>query len=242
MSAMFSKISLPSARAEFDPSPTLRINEMVLSLKKEGKDIISFGAGAPKLLPSEKVRSAVGEVDLGELYAYGATKGDEYLHESIRGWNTALGFSALDRRDIQVTAGAKEAVFVTMLTLCDAGDSVAIVRPYWPSYVNIAKSLDLKIVFLDEEIFLRGGARLEQCLDAIGDRIKALIFSSPSNPTGAAIDLDVLENIAWKSANLGFWVISDEIYQTLYYPAGRDRAPSILDVSPDFSNQCIQIN
>lgn len=239
---MYDTCAVPSSRTAFDPSPTLRINELVQKMKADGKDVISFGAGAPKLAPSDEIIKAIASLDLGQLYTYGATKGDVTLIDSIHKWNQSLCYKAVTGRDIQVTAGAKEAVFLSMLTICDAGDYIGIVRPYWPSYIEMAKALNLKVMLLEEDVFLRDSSRLGELLDRVGPRIKLLIFSSPSNPTGVSFDLDVLNRIAENSARFGFWVIADEIYQMLEYRNGADRSPSILDVSTAVAKRCIQVN
>jgi aspartate/methionine/tyrosine aminotransferase len=139
-----------------------------------------------------------------------------------------------------VTNGGKQAVFNTMMTLLDPGDEVLLPAPYWTTYPESIRMFGGVPI----EIFAGGdqGFRVtvEQLEAATNERTKALVFVSPSNPTGAVYPKQEIEAIGrWAVAN-DLWVITDEIYEHLVY--GDAVHYSMPVVVPEILDKCVVLN
>ena len=118
---------------------------------------------------------------------------------------------------VLVTNGGKHAVYNTFQVLCDPGDEVLVPAPYWTSYPEcIALGGGVPVVLPTTEA---SGFRvsIEQLEAAVTPRTKALLFVSPSNPTGAVYPPDEVEAIGRWALERGIWVVTDEIYEHLTY-------------------------
>jgi aspartate aminotransferase len=141
---------------------------------------------------------------------------------------------------VLITNGGKHAVYNTFLTLVDEGDEVLIPAPYWTTYpepVNLAGGVPV-VLPTDESTGFR--VSVDQLEAARTDRTKAMLFVSPSNPTGAVYPADEVRAIGEWALEHGIWVITDEIYEHLTF--GDHRFTSILAEVPDLAGTCVIVN
>jgi len=120
-------------------------------------------------------------------------------------------------KEIIITCGATEALFVTMATIMNPGDEILICEPYFPCYVSQAQLCHAVPVFVptyEENGFMPQVEDIEKC---ITDRTKMLLLNSPNNPTGAEINKDTLKQIADIAIQHDLVVLSDEVYKTIRY-------------------------
>jgi len=118
---------------------------------------------------------------------------------------------------ILVSCGAKHSIYNALLALCEEGDEVIIPTPYWVSYPEMVKLTGATPVFLkttQQQNFRFSAADLKK---VVTDKTKLLILNSPSNPTGQAFSKEELAAIAEVAVANKFYVLSDEIYETLVY-------------------------
>ena len=123
----------------------------------------------------------------------------------------------VDPADVLITNGGKHAVYNAIAAVVDAGDEVLLPTPYWTTYPEpIALSGGVAVPVLATAV---SGFRvsMEQLEAARTSRTKALIFVSPSNPTGAVYPRSEIEQIGRWAAEHGIWVLTDEIYEHLTY-------------------------
>ena len=117
--------------------------------------------------------------------------------------------------NVLVTNGGKQAVYEAFATMLDPGDEVLLPTPYWTTYpeaIKLAGGVPVEVL-ADESAGYR--VTVDQLEAARTDRTKALLFCSPSNPTGAVYTPDEVGEIGrWASAQ-GIWVLTDEIYEHL---------------------------
>jgi aspartate aminotransferase len=139
-----------------------------------------------------------------------------------------------------VTNGGKHALFNTFLALVNDGDEVLLPAPYWVSYPEMIRIAGGEAVELPttEETGFR--VTVEQLEAATTPRTKALVFVSPSNPTGAVYPVDEVEAIGRWAANKGIWIITDEIYEHLVY--GDARFSSMPVLVPELADRCVVVN
>jgi aspartate/methionine/tyrosine aminotransferase len=230
-----------SARAAgLEGSVTLAISAEAQRLKAAGEPVIGFGAGEPDFATPDYI------VDAGTLAArdpamhhYTAAAGLPDLREAVAASHRQDGFD-VDPSQVVVTNGAKQAVFTAFQILLDPGDEVLIPAPYWVTYptaVELAGGVPVFVPTDDRSGFL---VSVEQLDEARTDRTKALLFVSPSNPTGAVYPRDRMEEIGRWAHERGLWIVTDEIYHRLVYEGTVFH--SLPAVVPEAVDQTVVIN
>src|SRR5581483_2532478 len=141
---------------------------------------------------------------------------------------------------VVITNGGKQAIANTFLTLLDPGDEVVVPAPYWvtfPEAIALAGGVPVPI-----STTVAGGFRmtLEQLEGMLTPRTKAILFVSPSNPTGAMYGRDEVEAIGRFAVERGLWVVTDEMYEHFVY--GGRSAPSMPVLVPELAERCVVIN
>ena len=125
-----------------------------------------------------------------------------------------------------VTNGGKQAVYKTFATLLDPGDEVILPAPYWTTYpeaIALAGGTPVEVLADETQDYL---VTVEQLEAARTDRTKALLFCSPSNPTGAVYSREQVRAIGQWALEHGIWVVTDEIYEHLTYDGDASSARS----------------
>lgn len=200
------------------PSSTLAISAKAKELKAKGVDLIDFSVGEPDF-PTPASVCAAGEAAIAQgRTKYTATPGVLPLRQAISGrFREDYGLEIAPER-IVVTAGAKHAIYLALLTLLDPGDEVLIPAPYWVSYPAQTELCDGVPVILPttrEAGFKVTPAALKA---ALTPRSRVLILNSPSNPTGAVYtraELEALAEVVLSHPSLV--VLCDDIYEKLLY-------------------------
>ena len=146
----------------------------------------------------------------------------------------------LDPAQFLVTNGGKQAVFNTMMSLIDPGDEVILPAPYWTTYpesIRMFGGVPVEVFAGSDQGFR---VTVEQLEEARTAKTKALIFVSPSNPTGAVYSKEEIEAIGQWAANEGVWVITDEIYEHLVYGGTKHYSMPVL--VPEIMDRCVVLN
>ena len=198
-------------------STTLAIDAMYKQMKARGEDVVGFGAGEPDFPTPERIKTAGIAAIMGDKTKYTPAAGLVKLREAAclrLAADCGIHYTA---DEIVVASGAKHNVYIALMTLCDPGDEVVILAPYWVSYSEMVKQAGAVpvIVAADEtQDFKVSAAQLDA---AITDHTKAVMLNSPSNPTGMVYTRAELEAIAEVCIRRNVYVIADEIYCNLVY-------------------------
>jgi aspartate aminotransferase len=222
-------------------SATLAVDAKAKALKAAGEDVIGFGAGEPDFpTPAHIVEAAVAACRDERNHRYSPTSGLPELREGVAA-KTARdsGFDCAPG-DVLITNGGKQAVFNTFQTLLDPGDEVLLPAPYWTTYpeaITLAGGVPVELPTTEATGFR---VSVEQLDAACTDRTKAMLFVSPSNPTGAVYPRDEVVAIGRWALDRGVWVVTDEIYEHLTY--GGHGFTSMPAVVPDLADTCIVVN
>jgi len=139
-----------------------------------------------------------------------------------------------------VTNGGKQAVYNTFQVLLDDGDEVLLPAPYWTTYPEAIALAGGHSVVLPTTAADGFRVTVEQLEAARTPRTKALLFVSPSNPTGAVYPPDEVEAIGRWAVEHGVWVVTDEIYEHLVY--GDHRFTSMPVLVPELADTCVVLN
>lgn len=226
--------------AGLKPSPTLALTSKVAELRRQGADIISFGAGEPDFgTPEEVCEAAVRAIRDGKTrYTSGA--GIPELRAAIAEKLSVENGIEVEPSQVIVSCGAKHAVFNALMALCNPGDEVILFAPYWMTYKDqvYLTGADCKVLHTDRSSGYVPTA--EAFREAITPRTKAVLLNSPSNPTGAVIPEATLREIAEICLENDIFIISDEIYEKIVYEGSRHL--SIAAFSPEVAARTVTVN
>jgi aspartate/methionine/tyrosine aminotransferase len=237
-----SLMSRVSARiAAIAESATLAVDGKAKALKAAGRPVIGFGAGEPDFpTPDYIVEAAAAATMVVANHRYTPAAGLPELREAIVAKTKRDSNYEITVDQVLVTNGGKQAVYQAFATIIDPGDEVLLPSPYWTTYPEAIKLAGGKSVevFADEtQNYL---VTVEQLEAARTPKTKALLFCSPSNPTGSVYSPEQVKAIGEWAVKNNIWIISDEIYEHLLFDGAT--APSLPVLVPALADTCIIIN
>jgi aspartate aminotransferase len=210
------------------PSATLGITSKAKAMKAKGIDVVSFGAGEPDFDTPDYIKQAGIEAIKSGKTKYTPSIGTIELREAIcRKFHSFKGLYYTPN-DIIVSNGAKHSLYNLFQALCNEGDEVIVIAPYWVSYIEQIRLAQARPVVLDtnaDEGFKINCDKLAKSLTA---RTRAVIINSPSNPTGCLYDESELAAIINVLKGKDIKIISDEIYDRLVYDGLKAVSPATL--------------
>lgn len=221
------------------PSQTLAITAKAAQMRKQGIDIIGFGAGEPDFDTPDFVKDAAIKALKEGKTKYTPAAGIPELREGIARRLKEKNNIDYKPSEVIVTPGAKMGLYEIFAVLLNPGDEVIIPAPYWVSYTEQVKLCDGEpvIVELSEENDFVLTADLVK--SAITEKTKALVLNTPSNPTGAVIPKEELEKIADVCLKNKIMIISDECYEEFCYEGEH---VSIASLSPEVREITFTVN
>jgi aspartate/methionine/tyrosine aminotransferase len=223
------------------PSATLAVDAKAKALQAAGEHVIGFGAGEPDFpTPAHIVEAAVAACRNPANHRYTPTAGLPVLREAIAAKTLRDSGYAVTAQQVLVTNGGKQAIANAFAVLCDPGDEVLVLAPYWTTYpesIALAGGVPV-VVHSDESTGFRNS--VEDLEAAVTPRTKALLFVSPSNPTGAVYRREEIEAIGRWAADRGLWVLTDEIYEHLVYGDATHHSMPVL--VPELAERCLVVN
>ena len=222
-------------------SATLAVDARAKALKAAGEPVIGFGAGEPDFpTPAHVVEAAVEAARDVKNHRYTPAAGLPELKEAIVAKTLRDSKVEVSASQVLVTNGGKHAVYNTFEALLNPGDEVLLPAPYWTTYPEpIALAGGISVVLpTDVESGFR--VTVEQLEAARTDKTKALVFVSPSNPTGAVYPPAEVRAIGEWALKHGIWVITDEIYEHLTFDD--NVFTSILAEVPGLADTCVILN
>ncbi|MFD2674906.1 pyridoxal phosphate-dependent aminotransferase [Gulosibacter bifidus] len=227
--------------AAIAPSATLKVDNKAKALKAEGRPVISYAAGEPDFAtPAHVVEAALEAVKDPKNHKYTANVGLPELRDAIAAKTRRDSGLDVPASRILVTNGGKQAVFQAINAVVGEGDDVLLPTPAWTSYVEVIKIAGGNTV----EVFAGADQNYkvtpEQLEAAFTPNTKAIIFVSPSNPTGAVYTPEETRAIGEWIEKRGIFVIADEIYQNLTYDGVK--ATSIVEAVPTLDSKTILVN
>jgi len=186
-------------------------------LSEIGKDVIHLGIGQPDFDTPKHIRDE-GKNALDQGYTrYPPAKGFEDLREAIaKKLMEKNNIVADPSNEIFVSAGAMQGIFNTILHLVNPGDEVILFDPGYNYYsqIRLFGGVPAPVVAQEKNNFKVDPADIRK---AVTKRTKLLILNTPSNPTGAVLDKDILVEVAKIAQEFGIFVLSDEPYEDIVF-------------------------
>jgi len=199
------------------PSATLTIAATARRMRAQGIDVIGFGSGEPDFDTPDHIKEAAIQAIQEGFTKYTASGGIDELKDAVVTRLKRDNGLVYSRDQILISCGGKHSLFNVFQALLESGDEVIIPAPYWVSFPEQVKLCDAKPVFAhthEHEGFRLHRALVEPLLNS---RTKILVLNSPCNPTGAALTRSELQGLADLATEWGFWILSDETYDSLAY-------------------------
>ena len=222
-------------------STTMAISSKAAEMKAAGLPVVTFGAGEPDFNTPEHIRQAgIDAINNGQT-RYTPAAGTPALRQAV--CDKLKKDNGLDYEPAQIVIsnGAKHSLMNTFMAILNEGDEVIIPAPFWLSYsemVRIAGGVPVIIYTKKENQFMMTKEELEQ---AYTEKTKAIVLTSPSNPTGQVMSKDDLQMIADFAVAHDLFVLADEIYEKLIYDEDKQHI-SIASLGKEIYDRTIVIN
>lgn len=226
--------------AELSPSLTLSITSQAKALKKQGVDVLNFGAGEPDFNTPAHITAAAIKALQDHQTRYTESAGLLELREALAAKLDVDNGLKYDPSQISVNCGAKHSCYNAILAVCNPGDEVIIPAPYWTSYPEMVKLVGAVPVIVETTAASGWKITPEQFEEAMSPLTKMIIINSPGNPTGAVYTKEEMEKLAEIAVGEGILILSDEIYEKLIY--GESKHISIASLSKEVYDHTITIN
>jgi len=214
-------------------SATVAMADRILALKASGQSIIGLQVGDPDFGTPPAVLDAALQAMQAGLTHYGPSSGYPDLRQAIAAKLLRdEGVSYDPASEILVTHGGIHAYYTAMQAILNPGDEVLIPDPSWATHVNMVLMLRGQAVRVPapaENGFLPS---LEAWAKARTPKTRAIVLNYPSNPTGAYPTREYLEALQAFAAAHDLWVISDEVYGSLYYGERPTSAAAVAGAQP----------
>lgn len=223
------------------PSSTLAITAKAAELRAAGNDVISFSIGEPDFDTPEHIRKAAIDAINEGVTRYTDSNGTLELRKAVCKKFFDDNGLKYEPSQIIISNGAKHSVSNAFLALLNEGDEVIIPAPYWLSYsamVEIAGGVPVIIYTKSENNFMPEKEQLEAVYT---NKTKAIIVTSPSNPTGMIADEKDLKVVAEFAVERDLFVVSDEIYEKLIYNPNKKHI-SIASLGKEIYDRTIVVN
>jgi aspartate aminotransferase len=183
----------------------MKINSPSFFIGLGGGDLISFGSGQPDMAPPQSVFEVLKGYN---SFKYSLVQGQDNLREAL-----AKQYRGSSKENFIITNGASEAIDLALRAINKEGGVVLLPKPYYYSYPHNAELAGFKKEYYDLK---NGKINLEEFKVKVKKAV-AVIINSPGNPTGTVQETETLREIEKLSAQLGFYIISDEVYKDLVY-------------------------
>lgn len=197
-------------------SPIRRFNELARDAESRGIKIYRVNIGQPDIETPACYMDAVRNFP-EKVVAYMESGGTDELKSAIKDYYASFG-ADYEEDEIMVTSGGSEALSMVFTTILNEGDNVVCADPFYSNYSTFILSAGGEYspieTHAEEGYHYAYRDRIEA---AINDRTKAIICTSPGNPTGDVLTQDEMHMICEIAKEHDLWVISDEVYREFVY-------------------------
>lgn len=193
-------------------SSIVKYNNLVIQKEKEGIHFYKLNIGQPDILTDiiyfEELRKYKQCIN-----SYSDPKGLIELRKVVSSYyNKKIKRNKYNHNDIVITQGASDAIIKILLTLCDSGDEIIVLEPFFSDYKLYCSLLDINIKSIKYENV--NYSDIQKC---ISNKTKAILFANPNNPDGNILKNDDIEIILSIAKENNLFVISDEVYNEILF-------------------------
>jgi aspartate/methionine/tyrosine aminotransferase len=213
--------------AAIEPFLAMEVMERAFAMARAGASVIHLEIGEPDFPPPAAASEACARALAGGETHYTDSRGLIELREAIAGDRQRRFGRPVDPDHVIVTSGTSPAMLLVFSLLLEAGDEVVLGTPHYPCYPNFIRFCGGVPVLVETDPADAYRLDPEAVRAALTPRTRAILVTSPANPTGAIQSAETMQALA----GLGPPLISDEIYDGLVYDGAR--VTSAAEVSED---------
>ncbi|HEY7170336.1 MAG TPA: pyridoxal phosphate-dependent aminotransferase [Vicinamibacterales bacterium] len=206
----------------------MKVTATVDRLRREGVEVIDFGAGEPDFGTPAAINDAAKRAIDDDFTKYTPVAGTAELRRAICARYKADYGVEYKENEVITSAGGKQALYNTALTLFGPGDEVIVHAPYWPTLAEQVKLAEATPVVVRTTAADGFAITASAILGAVTSRTRGIVINSPCNPTGALIAEDDMTAIAREAAKRDIWIVVDLCYEKLIYDPTPHNLPAIL--------------
>ena len=225
----------------FKASPSQMASARVRDMVANGLDIVKLTAGEPDFpTPDNAKAAAIACMDANEI-RYTPINGLPEMRQAVQFKFKRDNNLDYDLDQIAVGSGTKQILFNCLMATVSKGDEIIIPAPYWASYPDMVQLAGGTPTIVNCNQNNQFKMRPEQLAEAITVNTKWLMFSSPSNPTGATYSLDELRALAEVLvAHPHVYILTDDVYEHLIY--GGRSFHTLAEVEPALYDRTVTCN
>ncbi|GAB4300151.1 MAG: pyridoxal phosphate-dependent aminotransferase [Myxococcota bacterium] len=221
-------------------SATMALIGRAAMLKREGKDVKSFGAGEPDFDTPPHIARAASDAIAAGFTKYTPADGIPELKEAVAASIKSEYGKDAAPENVIITHGGKQALYNFFVAYLNPGDEVIIPAPYWVSYPEMATIADGTPIIVDTDEKHNFCLTAETLERSITKRTRALILNSPSNPSGAAYSEEALKEIANVLKDKEIVIVCDDIYHKIVYDGFVYR--HLFQVAPELDDRILFVD
>ncbi|MCG8582644.1 MAG: pyridoxal phosphate-dependent aminotransferase [Bacteroidales bacterium] len=199
-------------------SQTIQMNQKSRELQESGVDVINLTLGEPDFNTPEHIKDAAIKAVNDNLSHYPPVAGFPALKKAIADKLEKDNGLSYSPNQIVVSGGAKHSLANVLQCIVNAGEEVIIPAPYWVSYIELVKLAEGTPVIVEAGVDAKFKITPQQLEESITPKTKAILFNSPSNPTGSIYSQEELKALAVVlEKHPHVYIISDEIYEKINF-------------------------
>lgn len=187
-------------------------------MKAQGIDVISLSTGEPDFPTPDCAKEAAIQAINEDFTRYMEPNGIVELRAAVaEKFRTENGIAEATAETVLISTGVKQSLFNALTAMCNPGDEVITIAPYWVSYPPMITICGATPVIVETTFEERYKLQPERLRAALTSKTKCVIFNAPGNPTGAMYSQEEMKAIAAVLAEHDCYIISDEIYEKIVY-------------------------
>src|SRR5436190_10617129 len=212
-----------------EPPIVDRLNARLDALRTAGRSVISLAQAVPGFpAPPTAAKAAAAALGQPDVDRYTADAGLPALRGAISRWLGDVGGGSAGAGHLMVTSGANQAFMLAALTVLQPGDSAILAAPFFFNHEMALQAASVTPVEVECTWDERGAERL---LQHVVGGVRAVVVTTPSNPTGHVFSEAALRKLAEALRDRGVWLIVDETYVTFVYDQSPATATRLIDLA-----------
>lgn len=233
-------IKVSSRLLQVPASPIRKLVPFAVEAKKKGVKVYHLNIGDPDIKTPEVMVNVLKSWSANPI-PYGQSQGEPKFLESLVSYYNKLGYSFIKSNHIQVTTGGSEAISMTFFAVCQPGEEIITLEPFYTNYNSYAAINGVKIVPVltkgETGFHLPSKSEIEK---KINKKTRAIIICNPSNPTGTVYTKEEMEMLVSICVKNNLFLISDEVYREFVYD-GKEHV-SILEFMKKYQDKMILLD
>ncbi len=197
-------------------SPIRKLVPYAIAAKSRGTKVYHLNIGQPDIETPEVALEAVKNIN-EKVFEYTHSAGIESYRVKLADFYSKRGLN-VSADNIIITTGGSEALFFSMLAICNAGDEIIIPEPFYANYNSFALEAGVRIVPITASIsngFALPSAEAFEAL--INERTRAILICNPNNPTGYLYNKAEIEALRDLAIKYNLYLLADEVYSDFCY-------------------------